>query len=552
MFTKFWQRLLALSRPVQIAIVVVVVVVIGGVIVLARGKSDAAASNVIPTVTLESIGAFGGNSDGVDVLGTVQSVSEADLLAQSGGTVEAIHTTLGATVPAGFVIADLDSSSASASVLQAQGAYDAALAAQKATNLQAGNSTQSVADAQAAIETAYQNAYTATSNAINNDAYVFFGDNTPVGPELEIQPGTSGDTLPRELRAVNDMLADWEGSEATVDSTDPLTLLSTEEAYLTQVSQFLSDLSDVANTQGSGATSDQLASLAAAQTTVNNLLAGVTTSRASYSAAVTASEVSATQASGNTTGVTSSEASVEEALGGLRAAQAAYEKTVIRAPIAGTINYLPIHVGDYVTANQHVSTVARNNALEVVMELSQDDSNRLGVGDTLTIQGTFKGVVTTIAPALDPTTKQIEVDVAVNDNSDGSTPDLVNGQSVQVALPAATAADDKGTANSSASGSADGTSGAPAASTSTPNIELPLTAVKLLPAERDVFTVDSTGHLVAHQVQIGNVIGDLIQITTPLSADLEIVTDARGLSAGDAVLVSTSTPVSSAADDSSQ
>jgi multidrug resistance efflux pump len=264
------------------------------------------------------------------------------------------------------------------------------------------------------------------------------------------------------------------------------------------------------------------------------LLATISSTRTAYNTAATANAVGQTQASdSDTSGVTSSEATVEEALGGLRAAQAAYEKTVIRAPIAGTINYLQIHVGDNISVNQHVATVARNNALEVVLQLSQDDANRLAVGDTLTINGTDKGIVTTIAPALNPTTEQIEVDVAVNDVNGASPTDLVNGQSVQVTLPAL-AADASVDANSTTSTSEN-------TSSTTSAVELPLTAVKLLPNERDVFTVDSTGHIIAHQVTIGDVIGDRIQILTPLPPDLEIVTDARGLSAGDAVLVSTST-----------
>ena len=221
----------------------------------------------------------------------------------------------------------------------------------------------------------------------------------------------------------------------------------------------------------------------------------------------------------------------------MRAAQAAYEKTVIRAPIAGTINYLSIHVGDYVSLNQHVATVAHDNALQVVMYLSQDDRNRLTVGDTLNIIAedasgnptTYQGVVTTIAPALDPTTQEIEVDVAVNQ---GST--LVDGQSVQVELPTPTPSSIDATATAASTNSQ-------TVASTTADIEVPITAVKLLPNERDVFTVDSTGHLVAHPVTIGNVIGNDIQILTPLDPTLEIVTDARGLSAGDAVMVASTT-----------
>jgi multidrug resistance efflux pump len=526
-FTKIWKRFLGLSRWVQILIGVLILVVLGGIVVLARGEGGATAANTVPTVTVQSINSFGDTSNGVDVLGTVQSVSEADLLAQSGGTVTAVHTTLGATVPAGFVIANLDSAAASASVLQAQGGYDAAVAAQKAVNLQSQNSTGSLLEAQTNVRTGYQSTYTSLQNTISNNVDVFFGDNTPVGPQLLINPLTTADSLPRARRDISALMANYQASVGASASADPLTLLSNEQAYLSGVSVFLTNLANLAHTQGSAATPAQLASLATAQSTLNSLIAGVSSSRTAYNAAVTAAAVGQTQSSGGQ-GVTSSEANVESALGGLRAAQAVYEKTVVRAPIGGTVNYLNIHVGDSVSANQHVATVARNNALEVVMQLSENDAHRLAVGDTVTIAGSYKGVVTTIAPALNPTTKQIEADVAV---SDGAT--LTNGQSVQVTLP--TLPTDVKTSSATK---------ATVATSTAMSIQLPLTAVKLLPSERDVFTVDSTGHLVAHAVEIGDVIGDRIVITTNLDPTLMIVTDARGLAAGDLVLVSTRMPSS--------
>jgi multidrug resistance efflux pump len=528
---RLWKRFAALSRRTHIIIGVVAVIVIGGVLVLAHRGSAASTANALPEVTLQSIDSFGGAGDSVDVLGTVQSVSEADLLAQSAGTVESVNTTLGATVPAGFVIASLDGSAASAAVLQAQGGYDAALAAEKATALQANNSTGSFATEQTSVRNLYTSTYTTTEDALTGDVDQLFGDNTPVGPALLINPLTTNQTFPRERQSIDDLMANWEATLPTVSTSDPLALLATAQTNLTTVQTFINNLDDLATTQGSAATPAQLAALATAQSTINAQLAAISSAQTAYNAAETASEVGQTQSdTSGDTGVTSSEATVEEALGALRSAQAAYEKTIIRAPIAGTINYLDLHVGDYVTANQHVATVAHNNSLEVVMYLSQEDRNRIEVGDTLTIDGTYKGIVTTIAPALDPTTKQIEVDVAVDDSAA-----LVDGQSVQVALPSA--AVETGNAAASAAASTDSA----ATSSTTPTIEVPITAVKLLPDERDVFTVDSTGHLVAHPVTIGNVIGEDIQILTPLDPTLQIVTDARGLSAGDAVQVATST-----------
>jgi multidrug efflux pump subunit AcrA (membrane-fusion protein) len=542
-FKNLWRRFSALSTRTKIIYAVVLVAVVVGIVVLVHGKADNTADNALPTVTVQSLDSFGAGADSVDVLGTVQSVSEADLLAQSGGTVESVNTTLGANVPAGFVIASLDSSAASASVLQAQGAYDAAVAAEQAVSLQSQNSTNSVAVEQTAVRNTYESTYSTLDTTLETDVSVFFGAAGPYGPQLVISPLSTGNQVTQEHQKVLALVENWRESLATDSTTDPLTLLSNAQTTLNAVSVFLTDLGALADQSESGSTPAQLASLGAARTAVNGLLANISATQTAYNASVTAAAVGQTQSgTGDSSApVTSSEASVEEALGGLRAAQAAYEKTVVRAPIAGTVNYLSIHVGDYVTANQHVATVAHDNTLEVVMYLSQSNRNRLAVGDTLNIIGsdasgnptTYQGVVTTIAPALDPTTQEIEVDVAVNNGAA-----LVDGQSVQVALPTPTPA----MVSSESSSSTSDAAGAGATSSTTASIEVPITAVKLLPNERDLFTVDSTGHIVAHPVTIGSVIGNDIQILTPLDPSLEIITDARGLSAGDMVLVASSTP----------
>jgi multidrug efflux pump subunit AcrA (membrane-fusion protein) len=186
----------------------------------------------------------------------------------------------------------------------------------------------------------------------------------------------------------------------------------------------------------------------------------------------------------------------------------------VRAPIAGSLNFLPIHVGDYVTAFTHVATVAQNGALEIVTSVSEENRTHLAVGMSVNIEEKLKGVITSIAPALDPITKQIEVHVAV---TGGST--LVNGQSVRIALP---------------------TEVARSTATSTGPLLLPLTSLKLTPSARVVFSIGEDGRLIPHPVEIGDVRGDRIEVLTALPADLRIVTDARGLSEGQKVNVATS------------
>lgn len=514
----FWSWYRGRKRWQQALIAVAAVGVIGGIIHLSSGHSTADASQ-LRTVTVESVSSLeGGVSGGTSIVGKVRSVTGADLLAQAGGTVESIHTKLGAQVPAGFVIADLDNASQAAAVLQAQGAYDAAVAARNITVLQSGSAQTSFGEAQNSARATYQTAYTTIDTALTTQVDQLFGGMTPLGPQLLISSAGYADTFARRRQAITDRMSAWQAALASANTSDPAVLLNQAYTDTQAISSFLVDLAAAARDRQSGVTTAQLTALSTARATVNGELSAISAARDAYN-----SKKTAAAAAGNTssqgTQLAAADANVESALGALRAAQAAYEKTRIRATIGGTVNYLPIQRGQYVSAFQHVATVANNGALEIVAYVPQDQRNDVAVGMKVSVEGGHDGTVTSVAPALDPTTQQIEVHVAVN-----ATPDLVNGQSVRITLPSA----------------ASGSGPAPTAS-STPSVSsqdlLPLTAVKLLPDSRAVFTVDQGERVVAHTVTVGDVVGDRILVTSGLTPDLVIITDVRGLSEGQKVQI---------------
>jgi len=173
-------------------------------------------------------------------------------------------------------------------------------------------------------------------------------------------------------------------------------------------------------------------------------------------------------------------------------------------------------VGDYVTALMHVATVAQNGALEIVAYVSEDNRDLLVAGGRVTVDGEYAGIITSVAPALDPVTKQIEVHVAVTGASE-----LVNGQSVHIALPDLAPREEAPVVNEGP-------------------ILLPLASVKLRAGDRIVFSVGEDSRLVAHPVEVGEVRGDRIEIRSELAADLRIVADARGLAEGEQVQVASS------------
>lgn len=489
--TPLWRRYRALPRWQQIAIAALLFIVLIGGVALARGGGDQSTASKGRTVELATIGELSGTGGSVDLIGTVRSVTEANILAQNGGTVRSVRTRIGGTVPAGYIIAELDNAAERASVLQAEGVYDAAIAARNA---------QSLDDTQDAARDTYRSTFTTLDTTLEIDVDTFFGSPTPVGPDLLIYPDYDTATqLSRERTRIDGLMRSYEANLATANTRTPQALLNEAEGIAREIQGFLNQLADAANQRDSRTTSAQLAALASARADVNGVLSTIASARSGLR-------------TGTVSATASADASVKQALGALRAAQANLERTVVRAPIGGQVNYLPIRVGDYVTAMQHVATVAQNGALEIVAYVSEDNRDLLVAGGSVRIENEYDGIVTSVAPALDPTTKQIEVRIAVT-----GTTDLVSGQSVHIALPDL----------------------APRETTLAPEgpLLLPLASVKLRAGDRIVFSLGEDQRLVAHPVDVGEVRGDRIEIFTDLPTDLRIVADARGLSEGEQVEV---------------
>jgi len=156
--------------------------------------------------------------------------------------------------------------------------------------------------------------------------------------------------------------------------------------------------------------------------------------------------------------------------------------------------------------------------------VSAADAKTLGVGNASHRRRRACREISQVSPAIDPQTGTVEVDIALSDSQSG----LTDGDSVTVSLDRTAssigAATDQGAAQNSASSTA-------------PSI-IPIVALKITPTGPEVFTIDpSKSVLVPHPVSIGSILGQDIVVTQGLTPDLMIVTDARGLVAGQSVTV---------------
>ncbi len=506
-FTGVFKRFMKFGRKfgwVKTGLGILLVIILGWTIVHFLTPAPAEVSlNQTRMVSLKSVADLSSDSSPLSVAGTVSSKSEAQIRAEVGGQITSVNYTLGDYVGAGAVIASVENASQRAAVAQAQGAVDAASAG-------ASVSQTTLASAQAAAGVALLSAYGAVDKAVHNDTDPMFTNPDSNTPQFNIQSSDSQSKVDSEnLRSQMKPILIREAAESSSisASTDLSAEIITTENELKVARNYLDAVIRTLN-NGIATNGVSQANIAAYLATANASRSAIV---GAFSGLVSAQSAIATASKGADTQSGASAAGLTQAQAGLAAARANLEKTIIRAPISGTINSLSLKVGDYLSANTVAAVVANNGALEITAYVTDTDSHEIAVGAVATIetpQGAVSGTVTRVAPAIDPATKKVEVRIGIVSGASN----LVNGQSVTVSI----ARTQKSAAVSK-------------------TITLPLSALKVGADSISVFTVDENNKLVAHVVTLGQLLGDRVVIVSGVDASMMLVTDARGLQPGQTV-----------------
>ena len=447
-------------------------------------------------------------------VGTVEAISEAKLQTEAGGRVTAVNTTLGARVKAGAIIARIENASESANLLQAEGAYDAAKAgvAQSNVGIEQANNVLLTAKNQAL--SSVRLAYSTSNDIFYNKIKNVINDNYISSPAV-IFSESKLPFLKSEKKKMEIVLTKWQDSVSKMTVDDDLTLaLLDAQNNVKRVINITDILINVL--------SDSYLERIVADQTVKTQISILTNTRSSLSASLATLEVAEVglsnaqntlkQAKISGSSISDEEslanAQIKIALGSLRSAQANYEKTLIRTPISGVVNALYLKTGDYVNPGQMAAVIANNHGLEIITAISSDDSLKLKIGDKVMIDGNATGTISEIGGAVDPTIGKVALKITLPNNSP-----LQNGTTVLIEFALNTKP-----INS--------------------KISVPLSAVKLTGAGPVLFTTASST-LVALPVVLGKVEGENILISEGADLNTIIVTDARGLNAGQIVNVTT-------------
>lgn len=119
-----------------------------------------------------------------------------------------------------------------------------------------------------------------------------------------------------------------------------------------------------------------------------------------------------------------SEAQVSQTQAARRTASEQRGRTVVRAPIAGTIALLAVQQGDMVAPSMPICSVVTAERLLLRLRLTEQDYVRVEEGMTVEVRPpalpeiTRTGTIRRISPVLDPLTRTAMVEVAL-DNADG-------------------------------------------------------------------------------------------------------------------------------------
>lgn len=502
LFTRFGKR-----RTIGVAIAVAVIAIVA-YLFLSGNDEAAVEETVLATVEVRSVDELS-SVNTFSAVGTVSAVSEANLQTEAGGRVTAVNVEIGKFVAAGTVLASIENSRERATLLQAEGSYEAAVAGANQGDSGARDAETSLKSAQDAAIQAVRNAYTDVNSALINSIDPFFSSPETSVPGLRIDGNTP--VLSAERVAYQTLMPRWQAALASIDTDSIKSNLDRAEDNTIRTINFVEQFAVATNEADARDTLDGLpvtsltTVLLSQSKTLSATLSNIQDARTKLIAAEEAVVRSSIAGTNNTTSLAN--AQVKVALGSLRSAQAAYEKTLVRTPISGVINALYLKAGEYVTSGQKAAIVANNNGLEIVTSVNQDDSVTLTIGDVVSIDGTASGTVTAIAGAVDPTTGKVAVKVSVTDDAD-----LQNGSTVTVLFTKKEV-------------------------TANPAMTIPLSAIKMTGSGPVTFSVGSDNTLIATPVTLGAISGDSVVIEQGLATDAAIVVDARGLKEGQAVVI---------------
>lgn len=480
----------------------IVVLAVAGTVIggrMASRNNDAASSDAnVKHVSLIDVSTFKNDSSVVSADGVVQSVSQVDLKSQMSGPLSYVSVSLGDSVYAGQIIAELSNAD-----IRAQ--LDQAKASLTLEGVSVDSSRRSAIDS-------IRDSYLKADEAVHTQFDPLFLNDTGTTEQLSafITDRFLYDSIQATRQDLDSIFINWEKLvNGLSDTTSDIAIQSgfnlskknieTIRKLFDNVQLGLNNASLVVLPSDFATLNSWKATVSAARSTLSGVASSLTNAEKSYASAIV------TNGSGGVSSIASA---------GVKALQAQLDKTIIRSPISGKVAALPLRTGELAVPGQLIATIVGPGGIQVQAYASGEDISRIIKNAKVTISGKYTGIVTSVAPSVNSTNRKVEVKVLV---TDAKKSELVIGENVSVAIQA-------GMSNVSSTVDAN-------------KYRLPIQNVKIVPGDAYIFTIDSDSKLVKHSVTLGTVTGDYVEIIGGITSDMKIISPVYELEEGQQVAI---------------
>lgn len=405
-------------------IVIPAALIVGGVLVYAvmRGRQPQA-----ETITVQR----GTITQEVNITGKTKPAEDVDLAFEKGGKIAKVETKVGNRVTIGQILAALDVSELTADLGEAEANADTQRA--KLNELKRGtrpekiridetkaeNARTAVEDAKKNLSDKLQDSYTKSDDAVRNRVDQFFSNPRSTNPQVSF---TMDDqplklSLERERLTMETALNSWK------TALDSLTASSDLAAYtvnfkknLDQVRSLLDKAALALNTLKPNTAitqttidsyrSDVSTARTNVNTAINNLSAAEEKLRSAQSSlALAENELSLSRAGTSAEEVAAQVAQAKQAEAKVASVQAQLAKSLLYAPISGTVTRQDAKVGEIAAANAILVSIISASNLEIEANVPEVDIGKAAVGNAVKITldafpgEAFSGRVSYVDPA---------------------------------------------------------------------------------------------------------------------------------------------------------
>lgn len=456
----------------------------------------------LKTVQLALVQDLSSKRDPLIVVGRVRAVSEAVIKAETALQVVSVNKNIGDAVTTGEVIARLENSQALFSLNQAK-------ASLRAEEIRLAELEKNLLSVQGTVaDSSLAKAISEQDRLVANALSKLLSDDLVAEPEsknyTQTPPIITGRYVGEEgvYKVIVRRGSQWGEYELNVFNLETVREVEVSETEATSLGtrglfvSFPDDLEDYV---------DSIWYVSLPNKQSNNYVANYS----AYQLALESRKVAINQNETTDSDLALQRTRVNEVQASADLAEANFAKTIIRSPINGFISSLAIKPGDLVSSFETVAVVSSDGEKEIQAFVVPEDRRSINIGSLAKINDKFMAQVVGISPVIDSATRKIEIKLGFNE---GEKTDFISGESVRISIERKVSDIDQA-------------------------IYLPIRAVKMTSIGAVVFTVNEEQKLVSHEVVLGEVSGSNILIKEGLSAEQLIVVDARGLEAGDEVVI---------------